>query len=88
MVYFLQIVILFINGEWPPENKWISPLTELKNRGVEVYVVTTDPSADTPDAQRAASKENNIFRTNPYSDAEEAHPKITHSITKGSYWEE
>lgn len=49
-----------------------------------MYVVTTDPSADTPDAVRAASAEPYIFRTNPFSDIEEAHPKIAQAITKGT----
>lgn len=56
---------------------------QLKDKGVEVYVVTTDPSADTQEALRAASKERYVFRTNPYSDIEEAQPKITHAATKG-----
>ena len=80
-----QVVVLFINGKWPSEEKWIYPVTQLKNRGVEVYVVTTDPSADKPDAVRAASGERFIFRTNPDSDIEDAHPKIAYAITKGWY---
>lgn len=51
-----------------------------------MYIVTTDPSADTPDALRAASAERFIFRTNPYSDIEDAQPKIAQAITKGECW--
>lgn len=58
---------------------------QLKDKGVRVFVVTTDPSADTPEAQRAASKERYLFRTNPYSDIEEAQPKLTHAATNGWY---
>jgi len=81
----VQVVVLFINGKWPPEDRWIYPVTQLKNEGVEVYVVTTDPSADKPDAVRAASRERLFFRTNPDSDIEDAHPKIAYAITKGWY---
>ena len=48
-----------------------------------MYVVTTDPSADKPDAVRAASGERFVFRTNPDSDIEDAYPKIAYAITKG-----
>lgn len=50
-----------------------------------MYVVTTDPSADKPDVVRAASGERFVFRTNPDSDVEDAHPKIAYAITKGLY---
>lgn len=50
-----------------------------------MYVVTSDPSADTPDALRAASREGNVFRTNSYSDVEDAHPKIGQAVTKGGF---
>ena len=56
---------------------------QLKDKGVTVYVVTTDPTADTPEALRAASEEKYVFRTNPFSDVEEAQPKVTHAATKG-----
>ena len=46
-------------------------------------MITSDPSADTPDASRAASREGNIFRTNSYSDVEDVIPKIVLAITKG-----
>ena len=58
---------------------------QLKDKGVTVFVLTTDPSADTPEALRAASGERYVFRTNPYSDVEEAQPKIIHAATKGVY---
>lgn len=48
-----------------------------------MHVVTTDPSSDKPDAVRAASRERLVFRTNPDSDIEDAHPKIAYAITKG-----
>ena len=56
---------------------------QLKNKGVEVYVVTSGPSADTPEAHRVASDVRNVFRTNPYSDLEEAEPKVTQVATEG-----
>ena len=58
---------------------------QLKDKSIEVFVVTTDPSADTPEALKAASKERNVFRTNSFSDIEEAEPKITLVATKGRY---
>lgn len=57
---------------------------QLKDRGIKVYVVTTDPSSDSPMALRAASEEGYVFRTNPFSDIEEIEPKITQVITKGT----
>lgn len=77
-----QIVILFISGKWP-ESTWSYPL-KLKDKGITVYVVTTDPAADTPEALRAASEEKYVFRTNLFSDVEEAEPKVTHAATKGN----
>ncbi|XP_022806051.1 uncharacterized protein LOC111343164 [Stylophora pistillata] len=77
-----RVIILFINGKWPSEDSWTYLLTQLKNTGVEVYVITSDPSADTPDASRAASGEDNIFRTNSYSDVEDVVPKILLAVTK------
>ena len=56
---------------------------QLKDKGVEVYVVTTNPSADTPEALRTASEEGYVFRTNPFSGIDEVEPKIIHAVTKG-----
>lgn len=56
---------------------------QLKNKGVEVSVVTSGPTADTPEALRVASDVRNVFRTNPYSDLEEAEPKVTQVATEG-----
>ena len=57
---------------------------QLKDRGIKVYVVTIDPSSDTPMALRVASEEGFVFRTNPFSGIEEIEPKITQAITKGT----
>lgn len=45
-----------------------------------MYVVTTNPSADKPDAVRAASSGRFVFRTNPESDID-TDPKIAYAIT-------
>ena len=47
-----------------------------------MYVVTTDPSADKPDAVRAASNERFVFRTTSDSDID-ADPRIAYAIAKG-----
>lgn len=57
---------------------------QLKNKGVEVYVVTSGPTADTPEAFTVASDVRNVFRTNTYSDLEEAEPKVTQVVTEGT----
>lgn len=49
-----------------------------------MYVVTTNPSADKPDAVRAASSGRFVFRTNPESDID-TDPNIAYAITKGWY---
>lgn len=48
-----------------------------------MYVVTSGPAADTAEALKVASDVRNVFRTNPYSDLEEAEPKVTQVATEG-----
>lgn len=81
--HYLKVIIVVISGEWPKRH-WSRPLMQLKDRGIKVYVVTTDPSSDSPMALRVASEEGYVFRTNSFSDIEEIEPKITQVITKGT----
>ena len=84
LFFFLKAIILVVSGDWPV-GQWSHRLMQLKDKGIKVYVVTIDPSADSPEALRAASEEGYLFRTNPFSGIEEVEPKITHAVTQGMF---